>query len=165
MDGSEITSFNIAKNLTNLSLISPNENHFATPPQNQSPANEYRSDDCNEILAKELEQLNEVKMDDRSPDDSERATLVSQSSIEIEICDIDKRDELNSIEEEPESMGEVDCETQLDLISCMLNYESLIGILFDIPGVDHFGCSFRCSTVRYRLQYEDLREFSQKFMR
>lgn len=106
MDGSEITSFNIAKNLPNLSLKSPDENHFANTPQNLSPANVYRSDDCNEILAKELEQLNEVDRNDHSPD-SERAHLVSQSSIEIEICDTDKKDELNSIEEEPHSIGEV----------------------------------------------------------
>lgn len=108
MDGSEITSFNIAKNLPNLSLKSPDENHFAITPQNLSPANVYRSDDCNEILAKELEQLNEMRIDDRSPDDSERAHLVSQSSIEIEICDTDKPDDLDSIEEEPQSTGEVD---------------------------------------------------------
>lgn len=108
MDGSEITSFNIAKNLPNLSLKSPDENHFAIMPQNLSPANVYRSDDCNEILAKELEELNEVKTGgDRSPDDSERGNLVSQSSIEIEICDADKKDDLDSIEEEPESIGEV----------------------------------------------------------
>lgn len=105
MDGSEITSFNIAKKLPNLSLKSPDENHFAITPQNLSPANVYRSDDCNEILAKELEQLNEVDKIDHSPD-SERAHLVSQSSIEIEICDTDKN-ELNSIEEETESIGEV----------------------------------------------------------
>lgn len=64
----------------------------------------YRSDDCNEILAKELEQLNEIDKDDRSPD-SERYQLVSQSSIEIEIGD--KKDGLNSIEEEPVAVGEV----------------------------------------------------------
>lgn len=107
MDGSEITSFNIAKNLSNLSLKSPDENHFAITPQNQSPANVYRSDDCNELLAKELEQLNEPRTGDRSPDDSERCHLVSQSSIEIEICDLDKNDDLNSIGEESESIGEV----------------------------------------------------------
>lgn len=113
MDGSEITSFNIAKNLPNLSLKSPDENHFAITPQNQSPANVYRSDDCNELLAKELEQLNEVDKGDRSPD-SERAQLVSQSSIEIEICDTDKKDGLNAIQE-LESIGEV---SQLFIIYC-----------------------------------------------
>lgn len=107
MDGSEITSFNIAKNLPNLSLTSPDENHFAVTPQNSSPANVYRSDDCNEILAKELEQLSEIEKGDRSPDTSEHCNLVSQSSIEIEICDNDQKDDLNSIEEEPESIGEV----------------------------------------------------------
>lgn len=49
--------------------------------QNQSPANVYRSEDCNEILEKELEQLNESNKVDRF-------NLVSQSSIEIELCDI-----------------------------------------------------------------------------
>lgn len=100
--------FNLAKNLPNSSLKSPVENHFAITPQNQSPSNVYRSDDCNELLAKELEQLNDVdKSYDRSPD-SERSHLVSQSSIEIDICDADTKDELDSIEEEePESIGEV----------------------------------------------------------
>lgn len=105
MDGSEITSFNLAKNLPNSSLKSPNENHFAITPQNQSPANVYRSDDCNEILAKELEQLNESDRADRSPD-SERYHLVSQSSIEIEICD-DQKDESSSVDTELPPYGEV----------------------------------------------------------
>lgn len=104
MDGSEITSFNIAKNLPNLTTAfkSPDENHFAITPPNQSPANVYRSDDCNEIIAKELAlSLNEIKNNDRSPEESERGQLVSQSSIEIEICDTDKK------EPEPEPVGEV----------------------------------------------------------
>lgn len=97
MDGSEITSFNLSK----LALNEPNENHFAATPQNHSPANVYRSDDCNELLASELEQLNQ---DDRSPD-SDRGTLVSQSSIEIDIGDAhDKADDLEIIDEE---IGEV----------------------------------------------------------
>lgn len=102
MDGSEITSFNIAKNLPNLTAFkSPDENHFAITPPNQSPANVYRSDDCNEVIATELAlSLNEIKNNDRSPDGgSERCQLVSQSSIEIEICDNDKK--------EPELIGEV----------------------------------------------------------
>lgn len=105
MDGSEITSFNIAKNLPNLTAFkSPDENHFAITPPNQSPANIYRSDDCNEIIAKELAlSFNEIKNnDDRSPEDSERCQLVSQSSIEIEICDSDKKEQ-----PEPEPVGEV----------------------------------------------------------
>lgn len=106
MDGSEITSFNIAKNAPNSSFQSPDENHFANTPQNQSPSNVYRSDDCNELLAKELEQLNEIEKNDRSPD-SERCHLVSQSSIEIEICDSDQKNDPNSIDEESESTGEV----------------------------------------------------------
>lgn len=101
MDGSEITSFNIAKNLPNLTAFkSPDENHFAITPPNQSPANVYRSDDCNEIIAKELAlSLSEIKINDRSPEDSDRGQLVSQSSIEIEICEHAKK--------EPELIGEV----------------------------------------------------------
>lgn len=96
----EITSFNIAKSLPNSTAFkSPNENHFAITPPNQSPANVYRSDDCNELIAKELElSLNEMKENDRSPEDSDRLQLVSQSSIEIEICDSDKK--------EPDPIGE-----------------------------------------------------------
>lgn len=126
MDGSEITSFNIAKNLPNLSLKSPDENHFAITPQNQSPANVYRSDDCNEILAKELEQLSEFEKYDRSPD-SERCNLVSQSSIEIEICDNDKTDELNSIQEEPECIGEV--WHSASIINCLIALSFFFNIL------------------------------------
>lgn len=100
MDGSEITSFNLSNNLLHLSLDKPNENHFAITPQNQSPANVYRSDDCNELLAKELEQLNR---DDLTPD-SEQCHLVSQSSIEIDIGDHDKTSDLEIIDEE---IGEV----------------------------------------------------------
>lgn len=72
MDGSEITSFNLMQKKENsLNLNSPDENYFAnTPPTkssptNTSPANVYRSDDCNELLAKEL-----AKLDDNSdPED------------------------------------------------------------------------------------------------
>ena len=61
-DGSEITSFNaaISQSITDAdSLKSPDENHFAnTPPSvNASPTNVFRSDDCNELLAKELAKL------------------------------------------------------------------------------------------------------------
>lgn len=52
--------------------LSPNEDHFAVTPQNASPANEYRSADCNELLKTELDTLNE-------------RGLVSQASIEIPI--------------------------------------------------------------------------------
>lgn len=118
MDGSEITSFNIAKNLSNLTSAfkSPNENHFAiTPPPNQSPANVYQSDDCNEIIAKELAlSLNEITNDDRSPVENERCQLVSQASIEIEICDIDKK--------EPEIIGEVSRQHFLKFSSSNLDF-------------------------------------------
>lgn len=60
----------------------PNENHFAITPQNRSPANDFRSDDCNELLAKELAALNENC-------DNKSKNLVSQSSIEIMIRDDD----------------------------------------------------------------------------
>lgn len=130
MDGTEITSFNIAKKLENLALRSPDENHFAITPQNQLPDNVFRSDDCNELLAKELEQLNEGDGNnkDRSPD-SERYNLVSQSSIEIEICDKnDNKDDLDLIEEENE-IGEVS--TDRDFIEEILsNYCNLCLIQF-----------------------------------
>lgn len=60
MDGSEITSFNVAAAATRLK--SPDENYFAVTPTNPSPpppSNVYRSDDCNELLAKELASLDE----------------------------------------------------------------------------------------------------------
>lgn len=66
------------------SLKSPDENHFAITPQNRSPANDFRSDDCNELLAKELADLDEAK---RQEIDDTKGNLVSQASIEIEICD------------------------------------------------------------------------------
>lgn len=81
MDETTIKSFNFANNVSNQTLKSPDENHFGIMEQNPSPANVYRSEDCNEILEKELEQLNES-------DKMDRFNLVSQSSIEIEICDI-----------------------------------------------------------------------------
>lgn len=66
MDGSEITSFNAFQSTDNgTHLKSPDENHFAvTPPTNSSPSNVYRSDDCNELLAKELAKLEESDPDE-----------------------------------------------------------------------------------------------------
>lgn len=59
MDGSEITSFNVTEQ-SSARLKSPDENYFAvTPPLNSLPSNVYRSDDCNELLAKELASLDE----------------------------------------------------------------------------------------------------------
>lgn len=81
LDDTAIISFDSVQNVSQQTLKSPNENHFGIIEQSQSPANVYRSEDCNEILEKELEQLNES-------DKMHRFNLVSQSSIEIEICDI-----------------------------------------------------------------------------
>lgn len=105
MDGSEITSFNIAKNFSTLSLKSPNENHFAVTPQNRSPANVYRSDDCNELLAKELARLGDDTSGDQSPND--KFNLVSQSSIEIDICDEKQSTSGNDVEQPSDYVGEV----------------------------------------------------------
>jgi hypothetical protein len=73
MDGSEITSF---KNLPG-NLKSPDENYFAVSPVNKSPSNDYRSADCNELLAEELNELDDTSNARRY------SNLVSQSSIEI----------------------------------------------------------------------------------
>lgn len=60
----EITSFNvIQKTETSYTLKSPNEDYFAVTPTNSSPANVYRSDDCNELLAKELAGLEDTSSD------------------------------------------------------------------------------------------------------
>lgn len=60
----EITSFNVTQKSENsFTLKSPNEDYFAVTPSNSSPANVYRSDDCNEILAKELAGLEDNSSD------------------------------------------------------------------------------------------------------
>lgn len=60
----EITSFNvIKKSETPITLKTPNEDYFAVTPSNSSPANEFRSDDCNELLAKELAGLEDNSSD------------------------------------------------------------------------------------------------------
>lgn len=79
-DGSEITSFQKTVEAT---LKSPDENHFANTPQNRSPANDFRSEDCNEILEKELADLDDATAQEELR--SDKFNLVSQSSIEIEI--------------------------------------------------------------------------------
>lgn len=81
MDGSEIISFNAtaftatenesdsaiksvaAASSQALKLKSPVENYFAVTPVNASPSNVFRSDDCNELLAKELAGLDENSSD------------------------------------------------------------------------------------------------------
>lgn len=108
MDGSEITSFNIAKKTLNTvsSLKSPDENHFAITPENRSPSNVFRSEDCNELLAKELAKLDETMMeDDQSP--GGRLNLVSQSSIEIEFSNEKENNSVSQTDIEPEFLGEV----------------------------------------------------------
>lgn len=85
------------------SLKSPDENHFAITPENRSPSNVFRSDDCNELLARELAKLEETTMDDHSPHD--RFNLVSQSSIEIEFTNEEEHN--SASHEEPEFLGEV----------------------------------------------------------
>lgn len=78
MDGSEITNF---KKTDPEKLKSPDEDYFAvTPLTSNSPSNIFRSIDCNEILANELAQLDDVGTMERS-----MKQLVSQSSIEISI--------------------------------------------------------------------------------
>lgn len=121
MDGSEITSFNAFQSADNgTHLKSPDENHFAvTPPTNTSPSNVYRSDDCNELLAKELAKLEENDLDDGTWNlvvvdkinfinylyylGGQSKGLVSQSSIEIVIDD----NSANVDDVAPEYMGEV----------------------------------------------------------
>lgn len=60
----EITSFNfVQRTENNFTLKSPNEDYFAVTPLNSSPANVFRSDDCNELLAKELAGLEDNSSD------------------------------------------------------------------------------------------------------
>lgn len=73
-DGSEITSFNITKKPT---MNAVKEEPASGTPRDQSPSNEFRSADCNEILANELADLD---------DKSEGYQLVSQSSVEIDFA-------------------------------------------------------------------------------
>lgn len=93
-DSTEITSFNKNKTVIEGTLKSPEENHFASSPQNSSPSNIYRSSDCNEVLKHELETLDQGDM--KIP-----RNMVSQSSIEIEMAQDDNK------EKEEEYLGEV----------------------------------------------------------
>lgn len=109
MDGLEISSFNIAAKPIGASLKSPDENYYALTPKNRSPADVFRSDDCNELLAKELADL-----DYADKENGGRRNLVSQSSIEIEICaeDEKKMDDGSKVDggcdiKEPAFAGEV----------------------------------------------------------
>lgn len=85
LDSTEITSFNKNKTViegTSL-LKSPDENYFAASPQNTSPSNVFRSNDCNELLQHELEKLD---LSDKKTVVIPR-TMVSQSSVEIELIE------------------------------------------------------------------------------
>lgn len=92
IDSTEITSFNKNKTVIegSLSLLkSPDENYFAASPKNTSPANVFRSADCNELLQDELEKLS---LSDKELQEGEvkiPRNMVSQSSIEIELVDDD----------------------------------------------------------------------------
>lgn len=79
MDGSEITSFNIHQKEAAISkLKSPDENYFAVTPLNSSPSNVFRSDDCNELLAKELAKLEYNSSD---PEDGKLSIFTLKTSI------------------------------------------------------------------------------------
>ncbi len=99
LDSTEITSFNKNKTIIDSvvsNLKSPDENHFAESPKNSSPSNVYRSIDCNELLEKELEKLDES-------DKKVSKYMVSQSSIEI---DIEHAADGEKEEEKSEYVGE-----------------------------------------------------------
>jgi hypothetical protein len=107
MDSTEITSFNKNKTIINASatnLKSPDENYFSQTPQNRSPSNIFRSEDCNELLGKELDSLNEEKA-------TSGKGLVSQNSIEIAIDDssslLSDDGKFEKISTDPEYVGEV----------------------------------------------------------
>lgn len=77
LDASEITTFNQRHNSTSVdTLATPLDDFITITPQNfKSPANDYRSDDCNELIQKEL--------DDLENRENARKALVSQSSVEV----------------------------------------------------------------------------------
>lgn len=98
MDGSEIISYNAISlqqqkilkqiELTTssssstttqaLKLKSPDEDYFAITPVNASPSNVFRSDDCNELLAKEL-----AGLDDNSSDPDDGKFIINFLSFSI----------------------------------------------------------------------------------
>lgn len=149
MDGSEITSFNIAKKTLSTTLQSPDENHFAVTPENRSPSNVFRSDDCNELLAKELAKLDETALDDRSPDD--RFHLVSQSSVEIDFSGEKVDDPSAQSSSETELQGEVS-----RLARCSQRFLTSFISCSSLEGVDHLGRALWNSAVRRRLQHAHL---------
>lgn len=117
-------------------------------PQNRSPANDFRSDDCNELLARELADLDEAKQEEL---EDAKCNLVSQASIEIDICD-DEQKESNGapsccdIKEEVD-VGEVRLkQRQIILFVALLKIQFFFCCL--CTGLDHFRRSLRCAAIR-----------------
>lgn len=105
LDASEITTFNQKHQSSSVdTLITPSDCDFiAITPQNfKSPANDYRSADCNELIMKELEIL-------ESRENAKRSALVSQSSVEV----LPIKDDENGVENGDEYYGEVGLKTFL----------------------------------------------------
>lgn len=124
-------------------LRSPDENHFANSPQSSSPSNVYRSIDCNEILEKELEKLDESE--NRKECAKASKFLVSQSSIEIDIGEsLDQSTGLDEkkTESEKEYLGEVS-------VTGLIKYSNqiLTEFHFFLSGMDTVGCTFWCATI------------------
>ncbi|KAG4067688.1 hypothetical protein HA402_005460 [Bradysia odoriphaga] len=119
----EVTSFNVTKKSdTTFTLKSPNEDYFAVTPLNSSPANVFRSDDCNELLAKELAGLEENSSDQ---DDDKSKGLYSQSSIEIPFDNHSINEEEDILSESKEFFGEewtiLDCHFGIPLFDVDCN--------------------------------------------
>lgn len=77
LDGSEVTTFN-QKHQSNSAdtLVTPLDDFVTITPLNiKSPANDFRSDDCNELIMRELDLL-------ESKENAKRE-LVSQSSVDV----------------------------------------------------------------------------------
>lgn len=128
-NASDITSFHIAeKGLPKSEELTPK----------RYPDNVYRSADCDEILEKELAELQENN-DDRSV--GENYPLVSQSSIEIDVSD----ESSHGTQKVDEVLGEVN----MKKISPLLAETEILPFLF--TGMDNFRRSFRHSIVRCRL--------------
>lgn len=98
LDASEITTFNQKHQSSSADTLKTLEDFVAITPLNiKSPANDYRSDDCNELILKELEILESKE--------NERRALVSQSSVEV--LPIHGATVGNGVEIEEEIYGEV----------------------------------------------------------
>lgn len=76
LDASEITTFNQKHQSSSADTLKTFDDFVAVTPLNiKSPANDYRSEDCNELILKELEILENKE--------NARKALVSQSSVEV----------------------------------------------------------------------------------